>query len=56
MEAVMESVDDGMRSISSMSPTDIRKEKFLIWKNITLISISFMFLFTAFNSMGNLQV
>lgn len=45
-----------MQSIESMTADEIRNEKFHIWKNIIVISMSFMFLFTAFNSMGNLQV
>jgi hypothetical protein len=45
----------GMRPISSMTPKEIRMEKLSIWKNILVICLSFMCLFTAFNSMANLQ-
>ena len=45
----------GMRPVSSMTPKEIRMEKLSIWKNILVICLSFMCLFTAFNSMANLQ-
>lgn len=45
----------GMRPVSSMTPAEIKQEKMRIWKNITVISLSFMCLFTAFNSVSNLQ-
>lgn len=46
----------GMRPVNLMTPAEIKREKFQIWKNITVISLSFMCLFTAFNSVSNLQV
>lgn len=48
--------NDGMKPVRLMSPAEIKSEKIRIWKNVTVISISFMCLFTAFNSVGNLQV
>jgi len=42
--------------VSSMSPKEIKKEKLRIWKDVTVISLSFMCLFTAYNSVTNLQV
>ena len=47
---------NGMRLVSSMTDQEITKEKLRIWKNMLVISISFMFLFTAYQSMANLQV
>ncbi|KAI9554119.1 hypothetical protein GHT06_019391 [Daphnia sinensis] len=47
--------NDGMRNIGSMSASEIKQEKMRIWKNVAVISLSFMCLFTAFNSVGNLQ-
>lgn len=46
----------GMKPVNSMSPVEIKSEKMRIWKNITVISLSFMCLFTAYNSVFNLQV
>lgn len=46
---------DGMRPIASMSNEEIRSERIKIWKNVIIISFAFMCLFTAFNSMANLQ-
>lgn len=48
--------NDGMKPVRLMSEAEIRKEKMRIWKNVAVISLSFMCLFTAFNSVGNLQV
>ncbi len=48
--------NDGMKPIRLMSPAEIKSEKIRIWKNVTVISLSFMCLFTAFNSVSNLQV
>lgn len=48
--------DDGMRPVSSMTADEIRLEKISIWKNVGIISLSFMCLFTAYNSVANLQV
>jgi len=39
-----------------MSAKEIKQEKWRIWKNITVISGSFMCLFTAYNAVANLQV
>lgn len=39
-----------------MTQAEIKQEKMRIWKNVAVISLSFMCLFTAFNSVGNLQV
>ena len=39
-----------------MSAKEIKQEKRRIWKNITVISGSFMCLFTAYNAVANLQV
>lgn len=49
-------VDDGMKPVGSMTPAEIRREKISIWKNVAVISLSFMCLFTAYNSVANLQV
>ena len=40
---------------AALSPSELRKEKFRILKNVVVISFSFMLLFTAFQSMANLQ-
>jgi len=48
--------NDGMRPVGSMSVQEIKREKIRIWKNVTVISLSFMCLFTAYNSVANLQV
>jgi hypothetical protein len=48
--------NDGMKPVRMMSQAEIKKEKLRIWKNVAVISVSFMCLFTAFNSVGNLQV
>lgn len=48
--------NDGMKPVRLMTPAEIKSEKMRIWKNVTVISVSFMCLFTAFNSVGNLQV
>jgi len=48
--------NDGMRPVRTMTAAEIKKEKMRIWKNVAVISFSFMCLFTAFNSVGNLQV
>ena len=45
-----------IRPVSAMSVEEIKKEKMRIWKNVTVISLSFMCLFTAYNSVANLQV
>jgi hypothetical protein len=45
-----------IRPVSSMSAKEIKQEKRRIWKNITVISGSFMCLFTAYNAVANLQV
>lgn len=47
---------DGMRPVASMTESEKRAERISIWKNVCVISIAFIFLFTAFNSMGNVQV
>lgn len=47
---------DGMRDVATMTQKEINAEKFAIWKNVVVISVAFIFLFTAFNSMGNVQV
>ena len=39
-----------------MTAKEIKQEKMRIWKNVTVISLSFMCLFTAYNSVANLQV
>lgn len=44
------------RPVSSMTIYQIKKEKLNIWKNVIVISVSFMCLFTAYNSVANLQV
>lgn len=49
------SSDDGMQPVASMSAKEIRREQIKIWKNVIIISFAFMCLFTAFNSMANLQ-
>lgn len=51
-----QNANDGMRPVSSMSSVEIKREKFRIWKNVAVISLSFMCLFTAYNSVANLQV
>lgn len=48
--------EDGMQPVESMSDKEIFSERIKIWKNVIIISFSFMCLFTAFNSMANLQV
>jgi hypothetical protein len=48
--------NDGMTPVRSMTQAEIKQEKMRIWKNVAIISLSFMCLFTAFNSVGNLQV
>ena len=48
--------DDGMKPVRLMSPSEIKTEKMRIWKNVAVISLSFMCLFTAYNSVSNLQV
>ncbi len=40
---------------ANLSDSQLKKEKFRIMKNVVLISFSFLFLFTAFQSMANLQ-
>ena len=40
---------------SNMSAEERKKEKFQIYKNVLLISFSFLLLFVAFESMGKLQ-
>ena len=45
-----------IRPVSSMTVKEIKKEKLNIWKNVIVISVSFMCLFTAYNSVANLQV
>jgi len=45
-----------MHPVASMSRKEIKKEKLFIWKNVTVISVSFMCLFTAYGSVANLQV
>ena len=42
--------DDGMKPVGSMTEEEIRREKLSIWKNVFVISLSFMCLFTAYNS------
>jgi len=48
--------DDGLQVIGTMSAEEIRQEKLSIWKNVSVISLSWMFLFTAYNAVANLQV
>ena len=40
---------------SILSPEEVKREKFKINKNIIIISFGFLFLFTAFQSLQNLQ-
>lgn len=40
---------------SQLTDEEVRREKFRIMKNVILISVSFLLLFTAFQSMANLQ-
>lgn len=47
--------DDGMRAAASMSAEEIRAEQRRIWRNLIAICLSFMFVFTAYQSMSNLQ-
>lgn len=48
--------NDGMVPVGMMTASQIKKEKLSIWKNVLVISLSFMCLFTAYNSVANLQV
>lgn len=48
--------NDGMKPVGTMTNGEIAAEKMRIWKNVIVISLSFMCLFTAFNSVSNLQV
>ena len=45
-----------LRPVESMTRKEIKKEKIMIWKDVTVISVSFMCLFTAYGSVANLQV
>lgn len=38
-----------------LSESELRREKFRVMRNVVLISFSFLLLFTAFQSMANLQ-
>jgi len=53
---ILQLSDDRMKPVSTMTGEEIRREKFSIWKNVSVISLSFMCLFTAFFSVSNLQV
>ena len=53
---ILQISDDWVKPVSSMTDDEIRREKFSIWKNVSVISLSFMCLFTAFFSVSNLQV
>lgn len=44
-----------LEDASQMSPEQKRKEKIYITKNVVIISGGFLFLFTAFQSLQNLQ-
>lgn len=47
--------DSGVIRPAVMTESEIRKEKIRIMKNVCVISFSFLCLFTAFQSMANLQ-
>ncbi len=52
--AISEGVD--FLSVHSMLPREIKREKLRVWKNLVVISMSFMFLFTAYGVTAVLQV
>lgn len=53
----LEEVDlaDEIQPKTSLSPEECKKERFKIIKNMIVISFGFLFLFTAFQSLQNLQ-
>lgn len=54
--SVWQNSDDGMPLVALMTSEEIYREKMSIWKNVGVISLSWMFLFTAYNAVANLQV
>lgn len=59
VESKDQNYNDSEKKVSSqfsgLSPGEVKRYKFLIMKNVVVISISFMLLFTAFQSMAALQ-
>ena len=39
-----------------ISPSGLKKKKFLVYKNILVISLAWVFLFTSFTVLASLQV